>query len=268
MSTNTTINALEVFRPYHIDNLKRLGNDYDGGYIVHYPSLLDAECLVNYGVGYNVAFEKDFWKETGKPTYAFDPTLSDLGAVFSKLFKGNFVPFMRHAKNYLVWMFKKTQLKKSGINFIAEGISDTDTEQYKTFDYHFKKYNLHNKKFIFKIDVEGAEYPVFGQESIYPLLGNAVQVLLEFHYADQKFNELLAIMNKMEETHTLIHLHANNHGDMFDVQGKKVPAAFEATFIHNSYLPVKTYSTASYPIEGLDQPCDRLQKDVPLDFFY
>src|ERR1700761_4194290 len=71
---------LKKFRPYHVDGLKRMGHQFDGGYIVHYPSLKDADLLLNYGVGYKVDFEKEFYKETEKPTLAFDPTLYDLSA--------------------------------------------------------------------------------------------------------------------------------------------------------------------------------------------
>ncbi len=52
-----------------------MGHQFDGGYVVHYPSLKDADLLLNYGVGYKVDFEEEFFKETGKPTLAFDPTL-------------------------------------------------------------------------------------------------------------------------------------------------------------------------------------------------
>jgi len=34
-----TTDYLKIFNPYKINNLKRLGNNYDGGYIIHEPSL-------------------------------------------------------------------------------------------------------------------------------------------------------------------------------------------------------------------------------------
>ena len=173
-------NSLKIFHPYYVDGLKRLGNKYDGGYVVHYPSLKDADYLLNYGVGYNVAFEKDFFEETGRPTLAFDPTLKSISLVFGRL-KSGLIPFLRHAKNYFAWIIKERSLKNYKINFIEEGISDTDSPQYKSLAYHFKKYNLYDKKVILKIDVEGSEYAIFNDKSVYKLLSNAIQILLEIH---------------------------------------------------------------------------------------
>lgn len=265
--TNPSI-VLETFRPVSVQNLKRLGNKYDGGYIIHYPSLKDAACLVNYGVGYNVKFEKDFFKETAKPTLAFDPTLKDIKPILAKLMKGEWVPFLRHLKNFCYWPFQERNLNKYKIQFIEEGISDKDSKQYKTFRYHFDKYNLSGKKIIFKLDVEGAEYPVFADKSIYQYLSNAVQIYIEFHDLNLNIEKIADIISNLRDTHSLIHIHANNHAGTFNYNGKNVPDAIEVSFLHNSYIPVKTLSTATYPIVGLDQPCDRLKKDIVLDFFY
>lgn len=263
-----TKNPLKVFHPVHVDGLKRLGNNYDGGYVIHYSSLHDADYIVNYGVGYNVAFEKDFFSETGKPTLAFDPTLKELAPIFKKLIAGQLIPFLRHLKNRIVWVSREKTLKSSGITFVEEGIADKDSAQYKSLAYHFKKYGLTDKKIILKIDVEGAEYPVFNDPATYPLLSNAIQILLEFHELSSHMPELEKIMNRLSETHSLIHIHANNHGGNFTYQGKSIPDAIEATFLHNKYLPKKEYSTAAYPVPGLDQPCDKRKKDEILDFFY
>lgn len=262
------ITVLELFRPYAVRDLKRLGNKYDGGYIVHYPSLKDADYLINYGVGYNVKFEKDFFKETAKPTLAFDPTLKDIKPIIANLFRGEFVPFLRHLKKFCLWPFQERNLNKYKIQFIKEGISNKDSKQYKTFRYHFDKYNLSGKKIIFKLDVEGAEYPVFNDKSIYPYLANAIQIYIEFHDLSQNLEKIADIISNLKETHSLVHIHANNHARIFEYNGKKVPDAIEVTFLQNTYLPVKNPSTTSYPIAGLDQPCDRLKEDIALNFFY
>jgi hypothetical protein len=259
--------SLKIFRPIHINGLKRLGNAFDGGYIVHYPSLKDADCLLNYGVGYNVKFEEDFFKETGLPTLAFDPTLTSLGLVFGDL-KSGMVPFLRHVKKYIYWIFKQPTLKKSKIEFIEEGIAEKDTQQYKSLRYHFNKYNLFDKKIILKMDVEGYEYPILNDPAVYELLPNAIQILMEIHYVSEKIENLIEIMKKVSKTHSLVHIHSNNHAGTFKYKGKDVPEAMEVTFLLNEYIRQTTYTTETYPINGLDQPCDRLKEDIVLDFFY
>ncbi|MFD0763647.1 hypothetical protein ACFQZI_02195 [Mucilaginibacter lutimaris] len=261
-------NILKLFRPYEVSGLTRLGHEFDGGYIVHSPSLNDADYLINYGVGYNVVFEKDFYKTTNKPTLAFDPTLKDLKPIFEKLFKGQVIYFLRHLKNYLGWKKTEATLPEYKIDFIEEGISDVDTPKYKTFKYHFDKYGLADKSIIFKLDVEGYEYAVFKDETIYPLLNNAVQIYIEFHSLKERLHEAANIIAKLQETHSLVHIHANNHSDFFNYEGEMVPDTIEVTFLLNKYLPVKEPSKQKYPIEGLDRPCHRLKPDPELTFFY
>ena len=260
--------SLKIFRPVHVNGLKRMGNKYDGGYIVHVPSLSDADYLINYGVGYNVSFEKEFFQATGIPTLAFDPTLKEIAPIFEKLKKGEIVPFLRHVKNYLYWIFEESTLKASNINFIQEGIANSDNVQYKSLAYHFKKYNVADKKIIFKIDVEGAEYPVFNDPAVYSMLHNAIQIIAEFHDLRNQIEPVINIMNKLSETHSLIHIHSNNHAGTFKYNGKDVPEAIEVTFLLNKYLSEKKYTDEVYPVPGLDAPCDRKKPDIPLTFFY
>jgi len=260
--------SLKIFLPFKVDHLIRLGNNNDGGYIVHFPSLQNADYLLNYGVGYNVEFEKDFFKATGLPTLAFDPTLKSFSLVFEKLKKGQLIPFLRHLKNYSEWFFKERTLKRYKIQFVQEGISDKNSGEYKSLGYHFSKYDLHDKRIILKIDVEGSEYPIFNDDKIYSILPNAVQILMEIHLIEKNIENLIDMMNKISKTHSLIHIHANNHVGTFKYHGKDVPEAVEVTFLLNEFLPEKIYSSSSYPVAGLDQPCDRLKEDISLDFFY
>lgn len=260
------VEPLKIFHPFHVNDLKRLGNDYDGGYVVHAPSFHLADMLVTYGVGYNIAFEQDFFFLTGKPTLAFDPTLTDLRFVFNELKMGP-IPFLRHARNFFIWKFKSKRLPKYHIEFIEEGLSDKDSKDYKSLRYHYEKHNLFDKKIILKMDIEGSEYLIFNDSSNYDLLSNTVQVVLEVHLISQNIEKLIDIMNDLSNTHSLIHIHANNHAGTFNYLGKNVPEAMEMTFLLNSLIPQKQYSQGSYPIAGLDQPCDRLQKDIFLDFF-
>lgn len=259
--------ALKIFRPFKIDGLKRMGSVFDGGYIIHYPSLKDADYLLNYGVGYNVTFEQEFFKATGVPTLAFDPTLSHASAVFADLKKGGIIPFLRHIKKIIFWAFTKRTLKDSKIELIKEGIADTNTKDFKTLAYHFEKYGLANKKIILKMDVEGWEYPIFNSPATYPVLGNTIQVILEFHNVNRHIGNIEEILGKLSATHSLIHIHANNHAGTFDYAGKTVPNTLEMTFLLNSYFSRKEYVSHPYPVEGLDQPCDRLKQDIVIDFF-
>ncbi len=145
---------------------------------------------------------------------------------------------------------------------------DKDNGKYKSLATHFAEYGLFDKNIILKIDVEGAEYPVFKDPKVYGLLNNTIQIFMELHNIDRHLESLDYFMDNISKTHTLIHIHANNHAGTFQLDGKNVPETLEVTFLANKYIPNKEYATDKYPIAGLDQPCDRLKSDLVLDFFY
>jgi hypothetical protein len=185
-----------------------------------------------------------------------------------KLKRMEYVPFLRHLKNYTAWKWRERRLKAYNITYVEEGIAANNANSYKTFAYHFDQHKLDGKQFIFKMDVEGAEYEVFANDSIYSYLRNAIQVIIEFHYLADKIEEAETILKRLSSTHSLIHIHSNNHANFFQYQGRLIPGAIEVTLLSNGYIAYKRYSTAGYPVPGLDHPCDRRQKDEVLDFFY
>ncbi|MDQ2752332.1 MAG: FkbM family methyltransferase [Bacteroidota bacterium] len=258
---------LKIFHPYQVEGLQRLGNKHDGGYVVHVPSLQYVDCLLNYGVGYNVKFEKQFYKLTKKPVYAFDPTLKTTSYITNELKGGEWYTGSKHIFRLIMWQLQEKNLPKYGIHFIEEGLAGSNSGLFKTLDYHLSKYNLLNKKFFLKIDIEGSEYDVLKEESFYNHVQNVVQMVFEFHYVKEKLPELAEIMKRLSQTHSLIHIHANNNAGTFDYNGKNVPEVLEVVFLHNSFLPQKELTQKSYPVEGLDFPCNWRRKDVVVDFF-
>lgn len=259
---------LKIFRPIQTTGLCRMGSDFDGGYIIHYGSLYDADCLVNYGVGYNAEFEKDFYRATGKKTFAFDPTLTQISPIVKKIKKGQILAFLRHVKNRIAWTFKQSKLKRYRIKFFEEGIASVDSDKYKSLRYHYDKFGLFQKKIILKIDIEGSEYEVFNDPSVYNLLNNCLQIIIEFHDVSKNLEKLFSFMEQVSKTHSLIHIHSNNHTGTFMVDDKNIPDTLEMTLLLNEYISKKEYSKATYPIPGLDRPCHKLKPDITLDFFY
>jgi hypothetical protein len=259
---------LKIFHPIQVPGLRRMGNLFDGGYVVHFNSLFDADCLVNYGVGYNVEFEKDFFRATGKRILAFDPTLKEISPIIKKIKTGDIISFLRHVKNRITWTFEQSKLKRYRIKFFEEGIASVDSGKYKSLNYHYDKFDLHDKKIILKIDVEGSEYSVFADPSVYRLLGNCLQLIVEFHDVHENLEKLITFMENVSKTHSLIHIHSNNHTGTFMVDGKSIPDTMEMTLLLNEYVPEREYSRSTYPIRGLDRPCHKLKPDIALDFFY
>lgn len=258
---------LKIFNPYKTDGLKRIGSTNDGGYVVHFPSLQHTDCLINYGVGYDISFEKEYNKVTGNPVYAFDPTMKKTAFFVEKIRSGKYVETLKQSLSLLLWTLQEKDLKKYNIHFVEEGLAAENTALFKTFDYHLSKYNLAEKKVFLKIDIEGAEFEIFSKKDVYNKLKNVVQLVIEFHYAGKNIETIADIINRLSDTHSLIHIHGNNIGPSFAYNGKQVPEVFEVTFLHNSFLPEKTLSNLNYPVNGLDFPCNKKKEDIQLDFF-
>ena len=113
---------LKIFNPYKVEGLKRIGNGKDGGYVVHFPSLQYTDCLINYGVGFDVAFEKEFNRITKKPVYAFDPTMKKPAFLIEKIKKGKYKNAAKQVINLLRWLPEERNLKNYNIHFIEEGL--------------------------------------------------------------------------------------------------------------------------------------------------
>ncbi|HEY0895727.1 MAG TPA: hypothetical protein VGE15_04190, partial [Sphingobacteriaceae bacterium] len=150
---------------------------------------------------------------------------------------------------------------------IEEGIANENRGPYNTLGGHLKEFNLLNKKIVLKIDIDGGEYAILRDEKIYMLLDDCVQIIIEFHDAEQHMADFGEVLPRLFRTHTLIHIHGNNYAEPFRFGDKSIPQVLEVTLLHNRYMPERRLSEARYPIDALDRPCFSRKNDLPLDFF-
>jgi hypothetical protein len=52
-----------IFYPHHVDDLIRLGNKFDGGYVVSRKIIKQCSQCVSFGLGDNLTFEIDLQKK-------------------------------------------------------------------------------------------------------------------------------------------------------------------------------------------------------------
>ena len=175
---------IDFLKPISLHNKMRIGPPYDGGYVVYEPTLADTT-LLTYGVGWDVSFEENFNKITGNKVIMFDPTMYDtimldIDKIKRKL--NNFqikelITYLLFVKNF--WM-KKQVLKWKKVLFVNEGIDTKKSVKYDTLANHLQQYQLLDKQLLLKIDVEGKEYELFEDDSMYNNLDNVSQLLIEF----------------------------------------------------------------------------------------
>jgi len=231
---------LEQLTPYAVNGFKekiRLGNLYDGGYVIPAKILKLADVVYSYGIDYHIDFEEDLIKRRNIPVRLYDHTVSGLPVENKSFF-----------------------FKKQGIGKKAHG-------NFSTFKKHLEENGDTNKKIILKLDVEGAEWDVMDQ-IIKESSKNILAIILEVHrlYRYEKMLKYVKVFKKINSKFTLVHLHGNNNSGLFVFGRKKISSTLETTFINNDLLARKTILKHSLPSE-IDYPNISDKKDIILDFW-
>ena len=138
---------------------------------------------------------------------------------------------------------------------------------------NFIKLNGHKDKsnMILKMDVEGAEWSFLSTVKS-ETLNQFDQMVFEFHDMIQPkdqsvMNATLACISKINRTHSLVHLHANNCGATLILDDKILfPDALELTYVKTSNYELVDDENIYLPIP-LDASCNGGTPDVPLGFW-
>lgn len=205
----------------------RLGDDWDGGYVLLDQLASDGVCL-SLGVGDNVSFDLVL-AELGYDVLQFDHTVDG--------------PPLSHER----------------FRFNRIGISDR-TPSSDGFFSIADILTIHGLRqrddLILKMDIEGAEWgaiPLASPED----LDHFSQICIEFHDLGQlthpAFAEMAAaVFRHLRQTHLAVHVHGNNNCPMYSVLGVPVPDVLEITLARrrsHEFVP----STEIFPT-GIDHP--------------
>ena len=206
-------------------NLVRVGNNDDGGYIL-LDDFKSGGIAYSFGISDDVSFDKDIASK-GYDVFMYDHTVGGLPEA---------------NKNF---------------HFFKQGIADgvTQDERLKSLEYFISQnHHEHQRDMILKMDVEGAEWGFL--ESVKPeTLSQFSQLTFEFHDMINPSNSerILTALRKINETHQLIHLHANNNGSYISIGGKNFCSLTEVTYIlRDKYKLVNDYDV-NLPL-SLDMP--------------
>jgi hypothetical protein len=228
------INQLKV---YNVGEKIRVGNTYDGGYVLPKQMLEDSECLFSYGIYNDITFDEHYIQLTNKKAYGYDHTIEEINTQYPELF---------------TW-YKK-------------GLSGTTQEQTGNFVEHYNELQLSTRTLL-KVDVESSEYEWLENTDIQKLADITTGIVIEFHcLSDEDIrNRFIAIINNLNKYFYLCHIHGNNWGTTFQYDGYVIPDVIEMTFISKALVKDVELDLTSYPTE-LDTPNNVHLKDYPLPF--
>ncbi|MDO6384879.1 hypothetical protein [Uliginosibacterium sp. 31-12] len=216
----------------------RLGNHYDGGYVVP-DCALACDAVVSIGVGPDVSFDLAL-AQRGAKVIQFDHTVAKL-PVEHPLFR----------------FFRKGWGPRTEGDFLS--LQDICAQLEGT--------PLHP---LFKFDIEGGEYEIFEQLNPDALLPFEV-ICCELHdfnkLADPLFfSRVKHLLECLGKHHAPIHLHANNYKGFVMVEGVPIPEVLELSYLRRDLDGFAGYSRE--PIPGpLDRPNHPFQADLCLNPF-
>ena len=222
-------------------NLVRVGKANDGGYIM--VDDFKSNIAYSFGIAGDVSWDLDM-ANRGYEIFMYDPTIDGLPQ-----------------ENARVHFFKEGI---AGFEFPDKNLNTLES---------FIKRNGHEDKtnVILKMDVEGAEWSFLATVSS-ETLSRFDQMVFEFHGLimpkDQSvMNATLACIKKINQTHLLVHLHANNCGSLLILDDKiLVPNILELTYVKTSNYELVDDENISLPIP-IDEPNGKNRPEIPLGFW-
>lgn len=211
----------------------RFGRNYDGGYVMFDD--FSKDCIAySFGISNDVSWDLSM-AEKGMDVFMYDPTIEGLPSQHDKF------------------------------HFFKLGITgDNKAPDMKTMK-EFIDYNGHSDKtnLILKMDVEGAEWDFLNEVSE-ETLNQFSQVVLELHWFSNEslHNQILSALERLNKTHQVVHIHANNHVGVDFCENIMLPQVLEITCLRkSSYNFIDSYK---YFPTGLDMPNNPHVKEIVL----
>lgn len=238
--------SIDVLKIYDIKQPKvRLGNQWDGGYVIPVSLLAKSDCLFSYGLGTDISFELDFVNNTDKKAYCYDHEIKEN-------------PIIPKYLENLIYLHK-------------EGLSGKKELNKNHFFEHLAEKNI-NKKIIFKSDSEGAEYDFFENTDLEKFSEMVTGIVIEFHFLlnEEKIQRFFSLVKSINQYYYLCHIHGNNYGGNFEYKEKNktyiMPHFLEITFINKNLVRECDVDRRAFPDPYLDKRNELSKEEYGLEF--
>ena len=203
--------------------LVRVGNTDDGGYVMM-DDFHRGGIAYSFGISQDVTWDCDM-AERGYDVFMYDHTIDALPE------------------------------ERPAFHFFRKGIAGKAVPPNLDTLAHYVAQNHHagKKHMILKMDVEGAEWDSLLACSD-DLLRSFDQIVLELHdmVIHEDGEKRLEVLRKLNQTHAVVHVHANNWGKEFQIDGRWYTDAWEVTYANRS---VYDMTPGGELYTELDTPC-------------
>jgi hypothetical protein len=253
----------KILLPIKVNDLIRIGNKFDGGYVINKSIFKKTKQLVTFGLFDEFSFEQDLKKKIPKlEVFVFDHTVNinfwiknTFRWLFHFLINGkNFSRIFRYLKYYIFFSKKKIiHIKKKIVSSKRREPNSISINEI------IKDYNIVCENCIIKIDIDLDEYRILDDLIKF----NFLIIIIEFSHIDLHLDKIINFIKKNKKM-SIIHVHGNNFDWPDENQN---PIHLEITFLNNRLCKVgKKKSNQFYPIKGLDFPNDFKKPEINLKF--
>ena len=215
--------------------LERWGGTRDGGYVVFPEAIAESDVLYSYGVGHSTTFEVEYCTKTGNLAYAFDHTV------------------------------KRLPNLHEGITWVREGVAGEQKRRLNTYANHYSAYGGNSP--LLKIDIDGWEYETI-KAIPQDLLEKSPALLLEVHTIGARFDDFILLMEKLNKTFALVHIHPNNWGRVIDIEGYPCPDVIELSFVNKKVATSLDKVALELPLKGVDRKSHSRRPDIFINYLY
>ena len=252
-------------RPIYHPNLIRIGNKYDGGYVLPENFIDNSDGLLSFGYGYDCSFEKEYIDKSNNSVLIFDHTCDYLKLISALikylrrflLFRKPFNDVMHHYNN-LMHHHKFINSKK--VSFFKKKIVSNKENKIEISISSIIR-DLKFKNAILKCDIEGTEYEIIEEIIKYNEIFDCI--LIEFHEIEKNINKFKDNIKKLSKFYYIVHLHGNNHDPIID--DINIPNTLEITFVKKKFIKTEEFVNI-FPVKNLDNPNNPNLKDHEFEF--
>lgn len=210
------------------DNLEfiRVGKPYDGGYVLA-DDFAEDMTVYSFGIAGDVSFDEQLANKNMN-IHMYDHTIPCLPKEHDKF----------HFHKTGISAIDEPENSKLSMKTILESNGHED-----------------NHNMILKMDVEGAEWDFINTTSS-DILNQFTQITFELHRLTDIANaeNILKALDKLNETHQLVWIHANNFGHIEEAGNIEIPAYVEVTYLNKARYSFKE-EECIFPLD-IDMPDD------------
>lgn len=270
---------LQFLKPFVLPDLIRIGNEFDGGYLVPRSALERTDALISFGVGNDWSVEEAVHRlRPTIPIHSYDHMVG--APVLVRQRRYALQALLKAGAQFLVGWASIASLRtkysryqrvrelcssyqlffrESRIHYRERVFNRKELSGYVTMDDVLAR--LPSARSIFlKMDIEGGEYRIIGD--ILKHAERMVLLVIEFHETEPYRSVFVDRVLDICKRFRIVHVHGNNFSG---VAPDGLPETLEITFV-NRQLVQSDVRRTRLPLEGLDFPNDPTRAELSIQW--